>query len=210
MMTALTIAILARLTTPAMAQDSAATTVVQPAPISAPIPQLAYGVPQILQLAQANVSDDTIIAYINNSGNSYGLNADQIIYLRQQGISAVVITTMLNQPRPTMAPATPATPTPQTSASAAYNGQVSTATVAPAVTYIQAAPDSIYYSPPYYYGQPYFYPDYGWSPPVSFSLGWFGGGGYGGGWRGGGSHVGGFGGGGFHGGGGGGHGGGHR
>ena len=204
------IAILAWATPPLMAQDSAATTVVQPAPVSAPIPQLAYGVPQILQLAQAKVSDDTIFAYIKNSGNSYGLNADQIIYLRQQGISDVVITTMLNQPRPASAAVTPATPTPPPLASVAYNGQVSMATVAPAVTYVQTAPDSIYYSHPYYYDQPYFYPDYGWYPPMSFSFGWYGGGGYGGGWRGGGSHVGGFGGGGFHGGGGGGHGGGHR
>jgi hypothetical protein len=197
-----------------MAQDSAAPTAVQPATVTAPIPQLAYGVLPILQLAQAKVSEDTIMAYIKNSGNSYGLNADQIIYLRQQGISDVVITTMLNQPRPAMAAASPATPAPQPSASAAYNGQVATATVAPAVTYVQGAPDSIYYSQPYYYDQPYYYPGYAWYPPVSFSFGWYGGwhggGGYGGGWRGGGAHGGGYGGGGFHGGDGGGHGGGHR
>ena len=41
----------------------------------------------------------TIIAYIRNSGNSYGLNADQIIYLRQQGLSDAVIRVMLSQPR---------------------------------------------------------------------------------------------------------------
>ena len=40
------------------------------------------------------------MAYIKNSGNSYGLNADQIIYLRQQGVSDAVITAMLNQPKP--------------------------------------------------------------------------------------------------------------
>src|SRR5664279_601597 len=84
----------------ARAQDSSGANTVQPAAVNAPVPQLAYGVPQIVQLAQAKVSDDTIIAYIKNSGNSYGLNADQIIYLRQQGISSPVIMTMLNQPRP--------------------------------------------------------------------------------------------------------------
>ena len=59
--------------------------------VAASPPQLAYGVPQILQLAEAKVSDDTIITYIHSSGNSYGLDADQIIYLKQQGISENVI-----------------------------------------------------------------------------------------------------------------------
>src|SRR5260221_2042318 len=62
-------------------------------------PPLAYGVPQVIQLAQAKVSDDTIITYVRNSGNSYGLNADQIIYLRQQGVSDNVINVMLTQPQ---------------------------------------------------------------------------------------------------------------
>ena len=39
-------------------------------PAVADAPQLAYGVPQILQLAQAKVGEATIIAYIQNSGNS--------------------------------------------------------------------------------------------------------------------------------------------
>ena len=199
----------------AVAQDSSAASTVQPA--AAPggsAPQLAYGVPQILQLVQAKVNDDTIIAYIKNSGNSYGLNADQIIYLRQQGVSDAVISTMLNQPRAGVAAATPATPAPQPVASAADSGQVSTATVAPTVTYVQTVPAATYYY------QPYYYPDYAWYPPVSFSFGWGGGYNYRGGWHGGGFgggwHGGGYGGGfhgggsGWHGGGGGFHGGGHR
>ena len=77
-------------------------------------PALSYGVPQILQLAQAKVTDDTIVAYIHNSGNSYGLNADQIIYLKQQGISENVIIAMLNQPKAaaTPAPSMPSAPLP--------------------------------------------------------------------------------------------------
>jgi hypothetical protein len=67
------------------------TTADQPSSTVAPAPPLAYGVSQILQLQQAKMGDDTIIAYIKNSGNSYGLNADQIIYLRQQGVSPVVL-----------------------------------------------------------------------------------------------------------------------
>src|SRR5271170_7780732 len=93
--------------TPVLAQDSSA---------SAPAPQLAYGVPQVLQLAQAKVGDDTIIAYIKNSGSSYGLNADQIIYLKQQGVADSVITAMLNQPKPGVAAYTPPSPAPAVAA----------------------------------------------------------------------------------------------
>jgi hypothetical protein len=198
MLAFLAVASLALSASTTLAQNSTATTTAQPAAVNAPVPQLSGGVSQIMQLAQAKVSDDTIIAYIKNSGNSYGLDANQIIYLRQQGISDAVITTMLNQPRPAVAVATPTTPAPQPVASTAYSGPVSTATVAPTVTYVQTVPDTTYYYQPYY--QPYYYPAYGWYPPVSFSFGWgggWGGGGRGGGW-GGGGHGGGWGGGGRH------------
>jgi uncharacterized membrane protein YgcG len=176
---------------------SAATALAQDS--SAPAPQLAYGVSQILQLTQAKVGDDTIVSYIKNSGNSYGLNADQIIYLRQQGVSSAVITTMLNQPKPGVLAAGPAASVPQPT------------TAAPAVTYVQSQPSTVYYSEPattYYYYQPYYYPYYsypyyyGWYPGVSLSFGWGGrfGGWYGGGFRGGGFRGGGFRGGGFSGG----------
>ena len=75
--------------------------------------QLSYGVPQVLQLSQAKVGDSTIVAYIQNSGTIYSLNASEIIYLKQQGVSDAVITTMLNQRQrvtqtapPAQAPAT--------------------------------------------------------------------------------------------------------
>ncbi len=115
-------------------------------------PQLSYGVSQIVQLAQAKVGDDTIIAYIKNSGNSYGLTVDQIIYLRHQGISDAVITTMLNQPKPAVAVATPTTPAPQPVASSTATtgsgstittASGSTATVAPMVTYVQTASNTL-------------------------------------------------------------------
>src|SRR6267378_1251659 len=100
-------------------------------------PVLSYGVPQILQLAQAKLDDDTIIAYIRHSGNSYGLDADQIIYLKQQGISGNVIIAMLNQPRPAATPA-PAQPAAQTPATYAQ----------PAPAYVQSAPSSTVYVMP--------------------------------------------------------------
>ena len=211
----MTVAGLAWSASTALAQDSSAANPAPPAAVSASAPPLAYGTRQILQLAQAKVSEDTIIAYIKNSGNSYGLNADEIIYLRQQGLSDTVLTTMLSQPRAGVTTAMPSTPAPQPVAATASAGQASTVTVAPAVSYVQTAPAAAYattyYSEPYYYYPNYYYPGYAWYPPVTIGWGW----GWGGGWRGGGYyggwhggwHGGGFGG---HGGGFGGHGGGHR
>jgi hypothetical protein len=153
-------------------------------------PPLAYGVPQILQLAQAKVGDDVIISYIRNSGNSYGLDANQIIYLRQQGVSDNVINVMLNQPKVASTPSsTPA------------QAEVSTAYAQPTTTYVQTAPASSVYVIPDtqsyyyndYYAQPYYYPYYGWPyPGVSFSFGFGGRFHDGGGFRGGGFHGGGW------------------
>ena len=156
------------------AQEASAASPAQPAVASTAAPQLPYGVSQILQLKQAEVGDDTIIAYIKNSGTSYGLNADQIIYLQKQGLSSAVITAMLNQPKPGVAAAAPAAPAPQTSTSTVNAEPAST------VTYVQTVPTYDYY-------QPYYYPAYGFYPGVSLSFGWGGrwGGGYGGGWHGG-------------------------
>jgi hypothetical protein len=164
-------------------------------------PQLSYGVSQIMQLAQAKVSDTTIIAYIQNSRNSYGLDANQIIYLRQQGISDNVITAMLNQPKVASIPVQPAT-----QPGNSYTAQASTASTQPATAYVQSAPPSTVYVMPdtqtyyydAYYAQPYYYPYYGWPyPGVALSFG-FGGRWGGGGWHGGGFHSGGFHGGGWH------------
>jgi len=186
---------------PGLAQDVPAS---QPAP-QVSTPPLAYGVSQILQLTQAKVSDDTIVAYIQNSGNSYGLNADQIIFLRQQGVSTPVLNAMLSQPRPGVAPA--ATTPAQTgySAPAPSDSQpmstqpapaTSTSIVGPSVTAIDptaaaAASTTYYYYQPYYpytyYPSYGYYPYYGVYPGVSLSFGWGGrwGGWHGGGFRGG-------------------------
>ena len=152
---------------------------------------------QILKLEQANVGDATIIAYIQNSGTSYNLPADQIIYLRQQGVSDPVLTAMLNQPKSgavvatapaALAPvATSTTPAPEPVASTITTAagttittaSGSTATVAPTVTYVQTVPVTTYYA------QPYYYPAYAY-PPVSLSFGWVWG--CGGGWHGGWHH----------------------
>ena len=148
------------------------------------VPKLSYGVPQVLELAHAKIGDSTIIAYIRNSGMVYRLDASQIVYLKQQGVSEAVIDAMINQ-------------RPRTSATVAQ----------PPTSYVQTVPSSTVYVIPdtqtYYYYSPYYYPYYGYYgwpyPAISFSFG-FGGGhwggyhgryNYGGGHRGGGFHGGG-------------------
>jgi hypothetical protein len=157
-------AFLALLAAKGLAQDSTSTTAG---------PQLTPNVAAIVNLAQAKVSDDTIIAYINNSGNSYGLDAAQIIYLHQRGISDAVITAMLNQPKPGIAAATVSMPT--------------TSVPQPAVTYVETEPTTYYYYEPYYYPV---YSGYYWPYPVVVSYGWSGyrhiGAWHGGSWHGGG------------------------
>ena len=139
-------------------------------------PPLAYGVPQILQLAQAKVGDDVIIAYVHQTGNSYGLDAEQILYLRQQGISDKVLIAMLTRPKPasTPAPALPATVNPAPVQTQAAYAQ-------PAPDYVQSAPSSSVYVMPnnqIYYSSwyPAYYPYYsyygGYYPYLTFSYPW--------------------------------------
>jgi hypothetical protein len=194
------VSMLSFLTGNVMAQDSTAPTVAPSASVQT-APPLSYGVSQIVQLAQAKVGDSTIIAYIQNSGNSYGLNANQIIYLRQQGVSDGVINVMLNQRNNSPVAAAQTATVPPQQNSSDTSAQTSTAVAQPTVTYVQTVPSpSVYvipdtqtYNYDAYYYQPYYYPYYAWPyPAVSLSFGF--GGRWGGGWHGGGWHGGGHGG----------------
>jgi hypothetical protein len=203
-----------------MAQNgsSEAATISNVAQTAAPpggAPQLSYGVPQVLQLSQAKIGDSTIVAYIQNTGTIYSLNASEIVYLKQQGVSDAVLTTMLNQRQRVTHTAVQTAPqvTSAATASQPVSAETSTAVVQPTATYVQTVPSSSVYVIPdtqtynydAYYYRPYYYPYYGgwYYPPVTFSFGFGGGyhggyyrGGWGGGYRGG--YSGGYRGGGFH------------
>lgn len=58
---------------------------------------LAPPVAEVIHLAEANTSEDVIIAYVQNSPASFNLSADQILYLRDIGITSPVITAMLSR-----------------------------------------------------------------------------------------------------------------
>jgi hypothetical protein len=200
-------------TTPTASTTATAANPAQPAAVSAPAPQLSYGVSEILQMSQAKVGDNVIISYVQNSGNNYGLNAAQIIYLRQQGVSDGVINTMLNQRTQSAQIAAATTTPPSETPTANSTPSASTTTTQPAVAYVPATSASTVYVVPdtqtynynaWLYSRPYPYPYYGpyygyypyyggycWpAPAISLSFGFGFGGyhnhGYYGGWHGGG------------------------
>lgn len=65
-------------------------------------------VDDVVALVHAKVSDDAIISQIQNSHTIYHLTADQIIYLRNSGVSDRVVNFMINTPS-TITPAPPTT-----------------------------------------------------------------------------------------------------
>ncbi len=82
-----------------------------------PPANLSPGLQEVIKLTQAKMGDDVIIAYIKNSGTSYSLSADDLLYLNSQGVSQPVISTLLQAksaadtaPVPASAPAPVATP----------------------------------------------------------------------------------------------------
>src|SRR5579862_4000425 len=136
-----------------------------PPPPAATAPALSANVAEVVRLAEAGSSDEIVLAYIQNSTATFDLSADQILYLRDIGVSSPVITAMLTRdntlhgqaPAYTydqkLYPATVPPPAPEPAVQAPPPEQVPAP--APAVT---AAPPPVYVSaPPAEVG--YFYND---------------------------------------------------
>lgn len=179
---------------------------------------LAVATQEVLKLSRAKLNEDTIIAFIGNTTTSFDLTADDVVYLKEQGVTDRVLGAMLGQRLATTAPQPAPAPIPATTANPG-DARVLTAPGVPqstTVVYQQAPPTVVQESPTYVYSYPSYAPYYGYYPyyggyywgrpavSLSFGFGYYGG--YRGGYHGGGYHGGG---GGYHGGGGGGHSGGH-
>ncbi len=166
-----------------------------PATAEAKPAKLPYGVDDILKLSRAQVSEDVTVNYIRNSGTIYNLAPNDIVYLRNEGVSDRVINTMLDQrktvPAETAAENAAAAPqTPVSSyASAAAVPQYAPTYIQPAPVYAQPEPtytpaSSLYViSYPYSgYRYPGYYPYsyggyYGYGgPSVAFGFGYSSGG----------------------------------
>ncbi len=203
--------IAALLPQPLSAQEASVTVSAPPTAAAAAVldpAKLPYGVGDVVKLARAQVSEDVIITYVQNSGTAYNLSPNEIVYLRDQGVSDHVINIMLDQRRNLAAsvtqtpPAAPA-PAPAYPDAASAGGYAQTAPNVPSsslyvIPYSPSYPGYSYYdSYPYYYSYPYYGGYYGYGGPsfvFSFGHGFshgFHGGFHGGGFHGGGSHGGG-------------------
>jgi len=58
---------------------------------------LSPGVAEVMKLAESGADEDVVLAYIQNAGSIFNLTADQILYLKDNGVSSPVITAMLNR-----------------------------------------------------------------------------------------------------------------
>lgn len=164
-------------------------------------PKLPYGVEDILKLSRAQVSEDVIVNFVQNSGTVYNLSSNDIVYLRQEGVSNTVINAMLEKRKKALdasqsqvasappAPAATAAPSPDTATTAPNNPAPvyvqPPAQPAPSTVYVVPYPAASaayygYYQPYYGYYGPYYAPYYG----PSISLGFRFGGGWGGHWGG--------------------------
>jgi len=154
--------------------------------------KLPYGVADVVKLSRSQVSEDVIVSYVQNSGTAYSLGSDDIVRLRNEGVSDRVINTMLDQHKKAVdAAQIAAAPAPvysdNTSSPAvsesqpAQNSAPAEAPLTPPAssTYVIPYPPATapYYGyPSYYYPYyPYYYGGYYGGPIVSFRFG-FGGG----------------------------------
>ena len=68
-----------------------------PLSLPKPPPELPASVQEVVRLAQTSVADDVIVAYIERNSEPMRLNVDQIILLRDMGLSMKVIQALIKQ-----------------------------------------------------------------------------------------------------------------
>src|SRR5262245_31412497 len=59
------------------------------------VPKVSTAVADVIKMAEAGTSEDVLLAYIQNSAASFDLSADQILYLRDIGVSSDTVSAML-------------------------------------------------------------------------------------------------------------------
>lgn len=153
---------------------------------------------EIAQLSKAGIGDNVILAYIKDSHTAYNLNAQDIIKLRDDGVSPQVTAALIQrgaEVRQAAQAAAKESQTQTTEVAAAPSYQTQPVAEQPAVTYV-AAPVVVrpastvsvhYFGAPSYSYTPSYYPRYGssvsyvtfgashhYAPRASFSFG-FGG-----------------------------------
>ena len=134
--------------TPAPASAAPAPAATDTAPVKLP-----YGVADVLKLTRAQVSEDVTLNFIHNSGTIYNLSPNDVVYLRDQGVSDRVINTMLDQrknvpaemaaqsaPSPAATAPAPAYPDANAAAAAQASPQYAPTYAQPAPAYVDSQP----------------------------------------------------------------------
>src|SRR5690349_19602918 len=62
-----------------------------------PAPEVSPGAAEVIKMAESGTSEDILLAYVQNSTATFDLSADQILYLRDIGLSSPLISAMLNR-----------------------------------------------------------------------------------------------------------------
>jgi hypothetical protein len=106
--------------------------------------KLPYGVDDVLKLSHARISEDVTLNYIQSSGTIYNLSAQDLIYLKNEGVSDKVLNAMQDQRKRAVEPSSAASAVP---AVQVYPGPTTAATTAAPVY----APQPIYVQEPAYY-----------------------------------------------------------
>src|SRR5881394_2710000 len=68
--------------------------IVAEGPVAAP-DNISPGAAEVIRLASAGIAEDVIVAYVNNAQTPFELSADQVLYLKDLGISGQVVTAMI-------------------------------------------------------------------------------------------------------------------
>lgn len=106
---------------------------------------------EVLRMSEAGLGDDVITAYLQKSAYPYTLDADQIIYLHDMGVSSAVLNALVSQGG-----------TAASARAAAENKAAATDNVAPAETPPVNGVATNFYSSLAPYGTWVNVPDYGW------------------------------------------------
>jgi hypothetical protein len=73
---------------------------------------LSPGLQEVVKLTKAQMADDVIVSYIKNSGTAFHLTADDMLYLKDQGVSQTVISVLLQAKTDVPVPIANPTPAP--------------------------------------------------------------------------------------------------
>jgi hypothetical protein len=164
----------------AAARQSASGTGAEPTPTAKmPLqpPKLAPNVAEVVNLAQSGVGEAVILEFIRNSPTPFELTADEIVYLKDLGISETVLAEMLRHRQGAGAPETTApaaassaptvaapVPAPETNAAPLTSTASPPAATAPPPVYTETVtrPDDYFYASLSPYGTWLDLPPYGW------------------------------------------------